>query len=72
MNARAEAAGEVVYANPRNSAAGSLRQLDAAITAKRPLRFFAYAWGDLSEPLAETQSKSVARLPRRSACRPIR
>jgi DNA ligase (NAD+) len=62
MNARAEAAGEVIYANPRNSAAGSLRQLDATITAKRPLRFFAYAWGDLSEPLAETQSDAVARL----------
>jgi DNA ligase (NAD+) len=62
MNARAEAAGEIVYANPRNSAAGSLRQIDSTVTAKRPLRFFAYAWGDLSEPLAETQSASVARL----------
>jgi DNA ligase (NAD+) len=62
MNARAEAAGEVVYANPRNSAAGSLRQLDSSITARRPLKFFAYSWGDLSAPLAETQSGSVARL----------
>ena len=62
MNARAEAAGEMTYVNPRNSAAGSLRQLDPAITAKRPLRFFAYAWGELSEPLAPTQSGSVKRL----------
>jgi DNA ligase (NAD+) len=62
MNARAEAAGEVVYANPRNSAAGSLRQLDSNITARRPLKFFAYGWGDQSAPLAGTQSACVARL----------
>ena len=62
MNARAEAAGGQVYVNPRNAAAGAVRQLDARITAQRPLRFFAYAWGELSEPLAETQSASVARL----------
>lgn len=62
MNAKAEAAGEMTYVNPRNSAAGSLRQLDSAITAKRPLRFFAYAWGELSAPLAPTQSGSVKRL----------
>jgi DNA ligase (NAD+) len=62
MNARAEAAGEMTYVNPRNSAAGSLRQLDSQVTAKRPLRFFAYAWGELSAPLAPTQAGSVARL----------
>jgi DNA ligase (NAD+) len=62
MNRRAEERGGIIYANPRNSAAGSVRQLDPAITARRPLRFFAWGWGELSEPLAETQSGSMARL----------
>ena len=60
LNADQEARGEKVYANPRNFAAGSLRQLDSSITASRPLRFFAYAWGDVSALPAETQSGVIA------------
>jgi len=55
MNAKLEAEGKQTYVNPRNSAAGALRQIDAKITATRPLRFFAHGWGEISEPLAETQ-----------------
>ncbi|MEM8771629.1 MAG: NAD-dependent DNA ligase LigA [Pseudomonadota bacterium] len=62
LNARLEAAGEETAPNPRNVAAGSLRQLDAAVTASRSLHFFAYAWGELSEPLADTQMGAVKRL----------
>ncbi len=59
LNAAAEAAGQRLYANPRNAAAGSLRQIDKAITAARPLRFFAYAWGLISGPFAETQWEAL-------------
>ena len=62
MNAAQEAAGEAPYVNPRNAAAGSLRQLDAKISAQRPLRFFAHGWGELSQPLASTQRESMAQL----------
>ncbi|PTM92043.1 NAD-dependent DNA ligase LigA [Mycoplana dimorpha] len=55
LNAQMVAEGKQTYVNPRNTAAGSLRQLDAAVTASRKLRFFAYAWGELSEMPADTQ-----------------
>ncbi len=59
LNAAAAEAGQRTYANPRNAAAGSLRQIDPAITAARPLRFFAYAWGLVSAPFAETQWEAL-------------
>jgi DNA ligase (NAD+) len=60
LNEERAAAGESVFANPRNAAAGSLRQLDPAITARRPLKFFAYAWGETSAPFARTHNEALA------------
>ncbi|MBB4569138.1 NAD-dependent DNA ligase LigA [Rhizobium leucaenae] len=55
LNAQMEAEGKQTYVNPRNTAAGSLRQLDAKVTASRKLKFFAYAWGEMSDMSADTQ-----------------
>jgi len=60
LNERQKAEGGTIFANPRNSAAGSLRQKDPSITASRPLGFFAYAWGQMSAMPADTQSGMIA------------
>src|SRR5881409_3856315 len=59
LNERQKAAGDTIFANPRNSAAGSLRQKDPRITASRPLGFFAYSWGEMSEMPEDTQSGMI-------------
>ncbi|MEO0671501.1 MAG: NAD-dependent DNA ligase LigA, partial [Pseudomonadota bacterium] len=64
LNAAQDADGQKTFANPRNAAAGSLRQLDPTITATRPLQFFAYAWGEASGLPADTQSGVVAAFKR--------
>jgi DNA ligase (NAD+) len=59
LNRKQAEAGKQLYVNPRNTAAGSLRQLDASITASRPLGFFAYAWGEMSDMPEDTQSGMI-------------
>jgi DNA ligase (NAD+) len=79
VNAEREAAGEAIFANPRNVAAGSLRQLDPSITARRPLKFFAYAWGEASAPFARTHEEALKKFrdwgfpvnPRSRLCRGV-
>jgi DNA ligase (NAD+) len=62
LNERQEESGGKIFANPRNAAAGSLRQKDASVTAARPLRFFAHGWGEASAPLANTQFEWMKRI----------
>ncbi len=62
LNRKQAETGGQIYVNPRNTAAGSLRQLDASVTASRPLKFFAYAWGEASEMPSDTQMGMVAAL----------
>ena len=62
LNEKQQSAGKQIFANPRNAAAGSLRQLDAKITALRPLHFFAYGWAGLAKPLAKTQSAMMNKI----------
>jgi DNA ligase (NAD+) len=79
LNEERAAEGEAVFANPRNAAAGSLRQLDSSITARRPLLFFAYAWGEASAPFARTHEEALQRFrewgftvnPRSRLCRGV-
>ncbi len=69
LNKAQEKDGKPTYANPRNSAAGSVRQLDPAITAGRILNFFAYTWGEISELPAKTQIRHAGKIHRLRLCR---
>ncbi|NDF11691.1 MAG: NAD-dependent DNA ligase LigA [Proteobacteria bacterium] len=62
LNKQQEEAGEEPFANPRNAAAGSLRQLDKNVTAERPLQYYIYGWGEFSSPIEATQSAMMKRL----------
>ena len=62
LNKRQEGSGGKIFANPRNAAAGSLRQKDPSVTAARPLRFLAHGWGEVSEPLATMQLLAMKKL----------
>nr|WP_294849691.1 NAD-dependent DNA ligase LigA [uncultured Sphingomonas sp.] len=62
LNERQDALGGKIFANPRNAAAGSLRQKDASVTASRQLRFLAHGWGELSEPLGTSQYEAMMRI----------
>ncbi len=64
LNTRREAEGEALFANPRNAAAGSVRQLDSTVTASRPLHFFAYSWGEIAGPVADSHWHFLERLKR--------
>ncbi|HET7709813.1 MAG TPA: NAD-dependent DNA ligase LigA [Sphingomicrobium sp.] len=62
LNERQEASGGKIFANPRNAAAGSLRQKDPSVTEARPLRFLAHGWGEVSEPLATLQLLAMRKI----------
>jgi DNA ligase (NAD+) len=62
LNAAREAEGEPIFANPRNAAAGSLRQLDPEVTANRPLKYFIYGWGEVSAELGKEHSEVMSKL----------
>ncbi len=64
LNTAQATVGDKVFANPRNAAAGTVRQIDAGITARRPLRFFAYTWGQVERLPADTQSGVIAAFAR--------
>lgn len=68
LNQKQEKEGRTTFANPRNAAAGSLRQIDPSVTAARPLRFFAYAWGEMSAMPEDTQASMVKWLTARGFC----